>query len=56
MARQKKVITNEVEAVSTVKKVDTINTEFAQLLEAYKVQNPIKYELKKEELLKKLNK
>jgi len=33
-----------------------INSDFAKLLEIYKVQNPVKYELKKEELLKKLNK
>lgn len=47
----KKAIKNEEEVTPVV-----INSEFEKLLEIYKVQNPIKYELKKAELLKKLNK
>lgn len=43
----------ETEEIITEVKIDS---EFAKLLEIYKVQNPIKYELKKAELLKKLNK
>lgn len=58
MAIKKTTIKKE-EVIETVKeetpKVE-INSEFAKLLEIYKVQNPVKYELKKEELLKKLNK
>lgn len=50
-----KKTTNKKEEVIETPKVE-INSDFEKLLEIYKVQSPVKYELKKEELLKKLNK
>lgn len=52
----KKTTTKETEEVKVVEETPIINSDFAKLLEIYKVQNPIKYELKKAELLNKLNK
>ncbi len=54
MVVKKTTIKKEEEVIETPKV--EINSDFAKLLEIYKVQNPAKYELKKEELLKKLNK
>lgn len=51
---KKEVVIEEVE-VSEVKVVAK-DSPYAKLLEAYKLQNPVKYELKKAELLAKLNK
>lgn len=48
---KKKETTVEVEVT---KEVTETNTEFALLLEVYKRQSPNKFELKKEELMKKL--
>lgn len=58
MARPKKIITQEVENVDTtiVEQEKPINTEYLALIEKYKLQNPTKYEIKKSELLAKLNK
>jgi len=52
----KKVVEAEKE-VEVCPVADTpVNKEFEALLEKYKIQNPAKYELKKAELLAKLNK
>lgn len=52
----KKTTKKKEEEIKTVEETVIIDSDFAKLLEIYKVQNPVKYELKKEELLKKLNK
>jgi len=41
--------------VAKSKEVSIAYTQFEALIEAYAKQNPVKYELKKEELLSKLN-
>ena len=60
MARPKKIIETVEEIVETkVETVEATESEekkaFRNLIEAYKVQNPTKYETKKEELLAQLN-
>lgn len=47
------------EVLDTIDPVEEVESEakkkFRQIIEEYKVQNPVKYELKKEALEKKLN-
>lgn len=59
MARPKKIIKEETVIEETqpieASEVKAVNEQLLTLIEKYKVQNPVKYELKKDELLKKLN-
>ncbi len=52
MARTK--IIKEETTEEIVQTIENVQSPFARLLENYKIQNPKKYELKKQELLKKL--
>ena len=53
MARPKTTKEENVQTETVI--VEAVQSDFAKLLETYKTQNPKKYELKKDELLKKLN-
>ena len=53
MARPKKEVKEDKVQEETII-VQEVQSPFARLLDIYKLQNPKKYELKEEELLKKL--